>query len=98
MVASTKELMSTARPSDNIIYGAEANVIRLRIGAEETEPFFGDNEGGEDIAIFRSKCFAKVHHRVDVAVAEIRHGHHVALHGWFSFDETHSSETLTEDS
>ena len=57
-----------------------------------------DNEGDEDIAVFRSKCFAKVHHRVDVAVAEIRHGHHVALRGWFSFDKTHSSETLTEDS
>ena len=79
--------MSTARPSYNVSYGAEANVIGLRIGADETEPFFGDNEGGEDIAVFRSKCFAKVHHGVDVA-----------LRGWFSFDETHSSETLTEDS
>ena len=90
--------MSTARPSDNIIYGAEANVIGLRIGADETEPFFGDNEGDEDIVVFRSKCFAKIHHGVDVAATGIRHGHHVALRGWFSFDETHSSETLTEDS
>ena len=80
------------------MYGAEANVIGLRIGANETEPFFGDNESDEDIAVFRSKCFAKVHHEVDVAATEKRHGHHMALCGWFSFDKTHSSETLTKDS
>ena len=73
-------------------------MIGLRIGVDETEPFFGDNKGDEDIAIFRSKCCTKVHHGVDVATTGIRHGHHVALHGWFSFDETHSSKTLIEDS
>ena len=57
------------------------NVVGLRIGADETEPFFGNNEGDENIAVFRSKCFAEVHHGVDVAATGIRHGHHVALRG-----------------
>ena len=30
-----------------------------------------------------------------MAVTGTRHGHHVALRGWFSFNETHSSETLS---
>ena len=51
--------MSTARPSYNVSYGAEANVIGLRIGANETEPFFDDNEGGKDIVVFEASVFQR---------------------------------------
>ena len=60
-------------------------------------PFFGDYKGDDDIAVFRSKCFAEVHHGIDVVATRIRHGHHVALRGWFSFDRTHYSVMLIED-
>lgn len=62
------------------------DTVGFRVGPDEAEPFFGDDERDEEGRVSEEEEFAEVHHGVDVASSGPRHGHHVADSEWLWFD------------
>lgn len=63
---------------DEIGESGEVDPVGFRVGSDEPEPFFGDDECDGEVGVAEDEAFAEVHHRVDVASSGPRHGHHVA--------------------
>lgn len=51
----------------------------MELGGEEAEPFFGDDEGDEEVGLRREEEGAEVEYRVYVASPWVRHRHQVTV-------------------
>ena len=65
------------------------DTVGLRVGPDEAEPFFGDDERDDEGWVSEEEAFAEVHHGVDVASSGPRHGYHVADSERLWYDRIH---------
>lgn len=72
--------------------------VRFRVGSDEPEPFFCDDESDVEVKVSADEAFAEVHHWVDVASTWVRHGHHVAKFEWWRFSWIHRVRCEVYDS
>ena len=54
------------------------DTVGLRVGPDEAEPFFGDDECDDECRVSEDEACAEVHHGVDVASSGPRHSYHLS--------------------
>lgn len=80
-------LGSTLFGWNNVGDCGESDVVGFGVGVDEAEPFFGDDEGYQDLRVFGEEQLAEVHHGIHVTSSWVRHRYHVAGHGWWLFNQ-----------
>lgn len=77
---------------DEVGKSGEMDPVGFRVGSDEPEPLFGDDECDDEVGVTEDEAFAEVHHRVYVASSGPRQGHHVAVSEWLRFSWIHRDE------